>query len=138
MTNACCVQSLFSILLLWSRFIVSLVRKDKERTVQQTYFEFDGKHICNPYFCLHVLTSFVPFFIQPVFQRHRLNSNLIAIVPMSNEPSPRSDTSPNQKTERAMLVATSTGPKLELPQHRYCKVETDQENKGGGPVGKYL
>ncbi|XP_021937448.1 serine/arginine repetitive matrix protein 2-like [Zootermopsis nevadensis] len=70
----------------------------------------------------------------PVFQRHRLNSNLIAIVPMSNEPSPRSDTSPNQKTERAMLVATSTGPKLELPQHRYCKVETDQENKGGGPV----
>jgi hypothetical protein len=57
---------------------------------------------------------------------------------MSNEPSPESDNSHGQKTDRAVVVDTNTGPKLELPQHRYCKVETDQENKGGGPVGKYF
>jgi hypothetical protein len=56
---------------------------------------------------------------------------------MSNEPSPGSNNSQGQMTG-PVVVAASTGPKLELPQHRYCKVETDQENKGDGPVGKYF
>lgn len=72
----------------------------------------------------------------PIFQRHRLNSNLIAIVPISNEPPPRSDNAQSQSIRRgrATTVATSTSPKLGLPQHRYCKVESDQENKLAGPT----
>ncbi|GFG28498.1 hypothetical protein Cfor_03623 [Coptotermes formosanus] len=71
-----------------------------------------------------------------IFQRHRLNSNLIAIVPISNDPPPGNDNAQSQSVGRgrAATVATSTSPKLGLPQHRYCKVESDQENKLDGPI----
>jgi hypothetical protein len=64
---------------------------------------------------------------------------LIAIVPVSNEPPPGSDNALSQSVGRgrATVVATSTNPKLGLPQHRYCKVESDQENKLDGPAGIY-
>jgi len=37
---------------------------------------------------------------------------------------------------RAATVATSNSPKLGLPQHRYCKVESDQV-KLDGPTGTF-
>jgi hypothetical protein len=59
---------------------------------------------------------------------------------MSNEPSPGSDNSINQTVGRgrAALVDDSPGPKLGLPQHRYCKPEIGQENKLDGPIGTYF
>jgi hypothetical protein len=62
---------------------------------------------------------------------------LIAIVPINNEPPPGSDNCQSLSVGRgrAATVATSNSPKLGLPQHRYCKVETDQENKLDGPTG---
>ncbi|XP_069702446.1 serine/arginine repetitive matrix protein 2-like isoform X2 [Periplaneta americana] len=64
-----------------------------------------------------------------VFQRHRMNSNLIAIVPMSNEPSPGANSSNDHRPPgrgRGLGGTSSDAPKLGLPQHRYCKIESDQ------------
>jgi hypothetical protein len=60
---------------------------------------------------------------------------LIAIVPISNEPPSGSDNCQSLSVGRgrAATVASSS-PKLELPQHRYCKVESDQD-KLDGPTG---
>ncbi|PNF22165.1 hypothetical protein B7P43_G05767 [Cryptotermes secundus] len=73
---------------------------------------------------------------KPIFRRHRFNSNLIAIVPVSNEPSPGNGNSISHAVGkgRTEIVDTSTGPKLGLPQHRYCKPANDQENKLAGPA----
>jgi hypothetical protein len=61
---------------------------------------------------------------------------LIAIVPISNEPTPESDNCQSLSVGRgrAAIVATSNSPKLGLPQHRYCKVESDRD-KLDGPTG---
>ncbi|KAJ9581135.1 hypothetical protein L9F63_023688, partial [Diploptera punctata] len=53
-----------------------------------------------------------------VFQRHRQNSNLIAIVPVSNESSPGSP----------------GGIKLDLPQDRYCKVTSIKSEETDTPI----
>jgi len=64
---------------------------------------------------------------------------LIAIVPISNEPPPGNDNcqSLSSGRGRAATVATSNSPKLGLPQHRYCKVESDQV-KLDGPTGIFI
>nr|CAD7460273.1 unnamed protein product [Timema tahoe] len=48
-----------------------------------------------------------------VFQNHRNNSNLIAIVPVTEET--------ESCVSKNMLVSSSETPRLVLPQHRYCK-----------------
>jgi len=64
---------------------------------------------------------------------------LIAIVPISNEPPLGSDNCQSLSVGRGRgaTVATSSSPKLGLPQHRYCKVESDQV-KLDGPTGTLL
>jgi len=62
---------------------------------------------------------------------------LIAIVPISNEPPPGGDNCLSAGRGRAATVATSNSPKLGLPQHRYCKVESDQD-KLDGPTGIFI
>ncbi|GLH13132.1 Uncharacterized protein GBIM_17762 [Gryllus bimaculatus] len=65
------------------------------------------------------------------FIRHRVNPNLIAIVPIK-QPSPPPNSTSDQSTckvAKSALVVNSSSPKLVLPQDRYCKTEDVSKEK---------
>nr|CAD7399385.1 unnamed protein product [Timema poppensis] len=65
-----------------------------------------------------------------VFQSHRNNSNLIAIVPVTEET--------ENSVSKNKQVSSSEIPRLVLPQHRYCKDHSPQtkEEKVSGFAGR--